>query len=224
LNQESTLKGPRTVREGTGRGSKPTVKGKESLKGLGVTSAGSFSRRVNPKWAWFYRTLVTLRERLLQERRGRLGEAAQPLEPHSMDHADSATDEFDHNLALATLSTEQDALNEIDAALGRIRQGSYGVCEETGKPIAIARLKAIPWARSGREAAVRHETAGAVRPPHLGGLGSIRGAPTGNLQPAWPSDDGENEESPATDESLRKQRTELETENRLSSVKLKSKK
>jgi len=118
--------------------------------------------------------LLVLRERLLAERQARLTEAAQPLEPHSMNAADSASDEFDHNVALAMLSTEQDALHEIDAALSRIRTGTYGGCEETGKPIPAARLKAIPWTRFARAAEARHEAAGAIRPPRLGALGSIR--------------------------------------------------
>lgn len=37
---------------------------------------------------------------------------------------------------------------EIDAALGRIKSGSYGICEKSGKPISVERLKAIPYART----------------------------------------------------------------------------
>lgn len=37
---------------------------------------------------------------------------------------------------------------EIDAALGRIKSGSYGICEKSGKPIPVERLKAIPYART----------------------------------------------------------------------------
>ncbi len=174
---------------------------------MGVTSSESLRGRINPKWAWHYRVLVTLRERLLQDRRERLAEAAQPLEPHSMDPADSATDEFDHNLALAALSAKQDALHEIDAAIGRILNGAYGVCEETGKPIPAARLKAIPWTRFAWEVQARHETDGDIRPAHLGPLGSVRGVPTGNLEPIQSAEATDSEESPATDEVLRNDHT-----------------
>jgi RNA polymerase-binding transcription factor DksA len=46
------------------------------------------------------------------------------------------------------LATElQDALGEVDAALVRLSQGNYGVCEVCGKPIGEARLEAMPAAR-----------------------------------------------------------------------------
>ena len=74
--------------------------------------------------------------------------------------ADSATDEFDHDLALTRLSVEQDALYEINVALNRILNRSYGVCEETGRVIPSARLKAIPWTRFTREVEERLEQDG----------------------------------------------------------------
>jgi RNA polymerase-binding transcription factor DksA len=151
--------------------------------------------------------LLTLRERLLQDRREQLADAAQPLEPHSLNHADSATDEFDHNLALAALSMKQDALREMEAAISRIHSGSYGVCEETGKPIPAARLKAIPWTRFTREVEARHETESDRRPPHLGALGSVRGTPTGNLESMKSVAAADEDESPATDEALRNDQT-----------------
>ena len=100
--------------------------------------------RMNPKWAWHQRVLLGRRERLLKERGEQLSAAAEPLERHSMDEADSASDEFDHNLALSELSAEQDALFAIEAALKRMATGTYGTCEETGRRIPPARLKAIP--------------------------------------------------------------------------------
>jgi DnaK suppressor protein len=46
------------------------------------------------------------------------------------------------------LATElQETLDEVDAALGRLHDGTYGVCEACGKPIGEARLEAIPMAR-----------------------------------------------------------------------------
>jgi len=64
-----------------------------------------------------------------------------------MHQADAGSDAYDRDFALSLLSQEQDALYEIEQALGRIELGSYGVCEMTGKPIAHARLEAIPFAR-----------------------------------------------------------------------------
>jgi len=138
--------------------------------------------RINPKWASHYRALQELRERLLKEQGDQLRQAAEPLERHSLSLADSATDEFDHDLALSQLSSEQDALFEIEEALKRILSGTYGFCEETGKPIAKERLRAIPWTRFAKEVAARLENEGAVRGSHLGALGSMRGEASGVLE------------------------------------------
>ncbi len=133
------------------------------------------SVKINPKWAWHHRFLLALRERLLRERGDRLAEASQPLEPHSMDMADSATDEFDHGMALSALSAKQEALFEIEEALRRISDGTYGVCEETGKPISSARLRAIPWARFSKEVEERLEAGHVVNHARLGEVASVRG-------------------------------------------------
>jgi hypothetical protein len=61
------------------------------------------SLNVPARWGWHHRVLVALQSRLLRERGDLQAVAAEPLEPHSLDEADSATDEFDHDLALAQL-------------------------------------------------------------------------------------------------------------------------
>ena len=48
-------------------------------------------------------------------------------------------------------------LQEIDAALGRIEAGTYGVCEETEEPIEEERLRAIPWTRLSLDGAETRE-------------------------------------------------------------------
>jgi hypothetical protein len=62
---------------------------------------------------------------------------------------------------------EQDALYEIDEALDRIRTGSYGICELTGKEIERQRLEAIPWTRFSADAEKTLESRGEVRRAHL---------------------------------------------------------
>lgn len=64
-----------------------------------------------------------------------------------MHQGDAGSDAYDRDFALNLLSQEQDALYEIDEALQRIGNGSYGICEMSGKPIPEARLEAIPFAR-----------------------------------------------------------------------------
>src|SRR5213075_932289 len=71
---------------------------------------------------------------------------------------------------LSLLSSDQDAIYEIEEALKRIEKGTYGVCELTGKPIPKARLDAIPWTRFTVEAQAQLERDGALRSRKLGAL------------------------------------------------------
>lgn len=126
------------------------------------------------KWARHYERLLELRGRLEAERRNSILAASQPLETYSMDIADAATDEFDHDLAFCFASAEQDALYEVDEALKRIEDGTYGICEMAGKPIAEARLNVLPWTRFGGEVQRWLEKAEGGRQPHLGEVRSAR--------------------------------------------------
>ena len=60
---------------------------------------------------------------------------------------DTATALHDRELDEGLEEGARDTLIEIDAALQRIQDGSYGICEGCGKPIGASRLSAIPWAR-----------------------------------------------------------------------------
>jgi len=61
--------------------------------------------------------------------------------------ADIGTDNYEQEFALGLMDSERKLLKEIDDAMHRIEQGTYGICESTGKPITKARLEAKPWAR-----------------------------------------------------------------------------
>ncbi len=61
--------------------------------------------------------------------------------------ADIGTDNYEQEFALGLMGSERKLLKEIDDALERIEQGTYGICEGTGKPIPKTRLEAGPWAR-----------------------------------------------------------------------------
>jgi DnaK suppressor protein len=64
-----------------------------------------------------------------------------------MHQGDAGSDAYDRDFALSLLSQEQDALYEIEEALKRVGNGTYGKCEMSGKPIAHPRLEAIPFTR-----------------------------------------------------------------------------
>ena len=61
--------------------------------------------------------------------------------------ADVATDNYDQEFALELLENEEQELREIDAALARLENGTYGKCEACPDHIPKSRLKVIPYAR-----------------------------------------------------------------------------
>lgn len=73
--------------------------------------------------------------------------AAGDLSAMPIHMADMGTDTYDQELALNLADSERKLLRKIDEALLRISDGSYGICQGTGKKIQKARLKAKPWAR-----------------------------------------------------------------------------
>jgi RNA polymerase-binding protein DksA len=64
-----------------------------------------------------------------------------------VDLADVATDNFEQEFTLSLMKNQEEVLREIGEALERIRQGAFGRCEECQKPIAKARLQALPYTR-----------------------------------------------------------------------------
>lgn len=75
---------------------------------------------------------------------------------------DAGTDACDRDLALCLLYQEQNTLLEIDEALQRIEEGTYGVCEMSGRPIPMPRLEAIPFARFTVECQAQLEKQGVL--------------------------------------------------------------
>ena len=61
--------------------------------------------------------------------------------------ADLGTDSYEIDNIIGLVDSERKILVEVNDALGRIDDGTYGVCEGRGEPIPKQRLKAIPWAR-----------------------------------------------------------------------------
>ena len=111
----------------------------------------------NPEWEHFVKMqrqhLLDLRDKSLDSMNG---VARDTLRNHpegseasgSGEHqADAGSDAYDRDFALSLLSKEQDGLYEIEQALARIDNGTYGICEMSYKIIPIPRLEAIPFAR-----------------------------------------------------------------------------
>lgn len=156
------------------------------------------------RWAWHYRVLTGLRDALWRDRAEKLSEtAALAIEPHSVHPADSATDEFDHELSLTLLAAEQNGLSEVNDAIQRIHRGCYGICEESGRPIPAERLRAVPWARYTAEVERQIEQSGELPRPHLEAAVSLRGpAPGPREDQAAFASEGDEPPEPAVPEVL----------------------
>lgn len=70
---------------------------------------------------------------------------------YSQHMADAGTDSFDRDFALSLVNNEQEALYEIAEAIDRMKDGTYGTCEITQKPIPQDRLVAVPFTRYSAE-------------------------------------------------------------------------
>lgn len=73
-------------------------------------------------------------------------EASGDLSAYTIHMADMAADTYERELSTNLVSSEQQVLYEIDDALKRIDDGSFGICQQCNKPIAMSRLRAVPYA------------------------------------------------------------------------------
>lgn len=71
--------------------------------------------------------------------------------------ADMGTDNYEQEFTLGLVEKDRQLLREINRALAKIMDGTFGICEGTGKPITKARLEAQPWARYSIEYARQME-------------------------------------------------------------------
>jgi DnaK suppressor protein len=86
---------------------------------------------------------------LEKENQGSISEELGELAEGGTDNhlGDTATAMYDRELDEGLEEGARDTLVEIDGALQRIEDGTYGICEVCAKPIGADRLSAIPWAR-----------------------------------------------------------------------------
>jgi DnaK suppressor protein len=105
---------------------------------------------------YFRAKLLAWKEDILKEAK----ETLQHLQEENQNHpdlADRASSETDRAIELRARDRQRKLISKIDEALGRIEDGTYGYCEETGEPISLRRLEARPIATLSVEAQERHE-------------------------------------------------------------------
>ena len=105
---------------------------------------------------YFKNKLETWRESVIKDSEKTRGNLQNNSTPEA-DLADRASTETDRSLELRTRDRQRKLLSKIDAALIRIKEGSYGFCIETGEPISLKRLDARPIAILSIAAQERHE-------------------------------------------------------------------
>src|SRR5688572_3370309 len=106
--------------------------------------------------SYFRQKLLDWRDDILKETK----ETLQHLQDENQNHpdiADRASSETDRAIELRARDRQRKLIAKIDAAIGRIDDGTYGYCEETGEPISLKRLEARPIATLSIEAQERHE-------------------------------------------------------------------
>ena len=167
----------------------PRTRGKSSTKDILGTLNGD---KIQPKWVEHRQRLFALREQFLKGRITQSESAKEGLSTSTEHIADAATDSFDRDCALALLSSTQNALYEIEQALNRIANGTYGFCELSGKAIEVDRLRAIPWTRFSASAQSQLEARNGAGRVQLGKVGTCLKSSDGDE-----STDEDSEEVPA---------------------------
>src|SRR6187431_3838393 len=105
---------------------------------------------------YFREKLLAWKEDILKEAR----ETLQHLQDENQNHpdlADRASSETDRAIELRARDRQRKLIAKINAAIGRIDDGTYGYCEVTGEPISLRRLEARPIATMSIEAQEWHE-------------------------------------------------------------------
>jgi DnaK suppressor protein len=96
----------------------------------------------------FKTRLLELRSQILQAIEGSKKEVTSPDEAkgYSQHSADEGTDDFVKQINLEVTNKEFGLLRQIDRALEKIEEGTYGLCDITEEEIPVKRLEAIPYA------------------------------------------------------------------------------
>ncbi len=112
-------------------------------------------KKVDPKFDPYKKLLLKTKEQIVGDIHGlsndNLGSANDrggDVSGHALHMADVATDMYDREFTLGLASNDRELLYQVNEALLRIQDGSYGVCSGCKKPIPATRLKALPHAQT----------------------------------------------------------------------------
>lgn len=145
----------------------PSGPGAAQIDPLAEASAGRRATKMSKKELDKYRALlIEKRNELIGDITGMEQEALSGGPDRgataAADAVEQGTDAYDQALSLDLAQVDRNLLRQITDALIRIEDGSYGICEITGKRISEERLEELPWTKYSIEAARELE-----RNPHL---------------------------------------------------------
>jgi len=137
---------------------KPVPRNEPKAKAIRQPKAKPLSKQ---DMEFFKKLLLRLRGKIAGDLQHIEGDSLNGKEPSSgaelADVSDQATDNYDRELNIGLASNEQQILNDIDVALKRIEEGTYGICEIYGIAIPKKRLLAMPYTRLSMKAQEEEE-------------------------------------------------------------------
>ena len=107
--------------------------------------------------AYFKNKLAKWRNEIIESNNKSLYFNEVDHEISSPDMVDQATSQTEKTVEMRTLNRQRKLLSKIDKAIKKIKDNTYGYCEETGEPIGVKRLIARPIATLSIEAQEKHE-------------------------------------------------------------------
>jgi RNA polymerase-binding protein DksA len=127
-----------------------------------VVQVKTSEKAVKNKAGLGQKDLDFFRDLLLQKRRELVGDMShmerEALRENNanatsvpVDPTDQGTDSYEQEFTLGLVEKDRTLLREINDAMAKLQNGTYGICEGTGNPISRARLEAQPWARHSIE-------------------------------------------------------------------------
>ena len=105
----------------------------------------------------FKKLLMEHRARVLNRSMNRGSDAFKISQDDLVDENDHAAAIVQQGISLEVQERDRQLMMEIDRALAKIENGSYGICEDSEEPIDEARLEAQPWTRYCVESAEKRE-------------------------------------------------------------------
>jgi DnaK suppressor protein len=103
-----------------------------------------------------YKNLLLAKQRELSTGKSLIGPIPAAGEIRG-DPVDIAANEIGASMQIRLKQTDSKLLRAIEDALKRIRQETFGICEECGQPIGRSRLEAVPWTRRCRDCKERQD-------------------------------------------------------------------